>query len=723
MKKIFTIIVLLLSVSFLQAQHLFSVKYNELSNDEVTQLKSQIPNPPPAPASGGESHITNSTSQIPHLTSHISYLISENNTKIIILNEDNGKQVVITPEKETLTEFQLTPFFIEELKQSILGDAEHYLVMESSAALSVKNIASVAVSNEKVSIPQYFYGKKENVKEALPQERQIIGIYKQKPRLILADPDDVEMQRYAAQKEEEMSYYVYMYQLPDGTKCTYREHPNKNSDKNLRSGAGNFLKFNLTGILNEKQRLATEYALELWSEQLAGTVPFDLEVNFVSMGQGVLGMSFFPECFEDTITHIWYPSALWNQMVDCNANPDEKDNEIWMNSDYSFYLGLDGNGTGMDFVTIAIHEVTHGLGFGCYCSFYDGEFFWGDPGIYDCQLYQGLDGPCFIDLPNYERATLMVSNNMYAGGPGSNLLKANEWERVKIYAPYNYSGGSSAHHWDSSVGFPTFMKYAYDYPLHTFNDRKLGILTDMGWELPVIDSANVVWVTFNNNGGIGNRNPQPFLPENRDTTQQYLKICPFSKIGHTFKEWNTEPDGSGTTYLNRGLYSFSNNTELYAQWEANTYVLEFYAMGGTVDPLSKNVVYGLPIGELPIPVREGYIFQGWRISANNIISEEMIWNYTMDRPVLAQWTPQTAVMENQSAESIQIAPNPTTGELTINNEQLIIKSIEILDVYGKKQKAESRKQNVIDISKLQTGIYFVRITTENGIITKKIIKN
>jgi hypothetical protein len=78
--------------------------------------------------------------------------------------------------------------------------------------------------------------------------------------------------------------------------------------------------------------------------------------------------------------------------------------------------------------------------------------------------------------------------------------------------------------------------------------------------------------------------------------------------------------------------------------------------------------------------------------------------------------------------SITIFPNPTAGVLnliqeTINNEQLTINNIEIFDIYGRKQKAEGRKQNVIDISQLSAGIYFVKISTETGEVVKKIIKN
>jgi hypothetical protein len=72
-------------------------------------------------------------------------------------------------------------------------------------------------------------------------------------------------------------------------------------------------------------------------------------------------------------------------------------------------------------------------------------------------------------------------------------------------------------------------------------------------------------------------------------------------------------------------------------------------------------------------------------------------------------------------------PNPTTGELTINNEQLTINNIEIYDVYGKKLSSNhlitSSSNHHINISHLQSGIYFVKIITEAGEIIKKVVKN
>jgi len=92
-------------------------------------------------------------------------------------------------------------------------------------------------------------------------------------------------------------------------------------------------------------------------------------------------------------------------------------------------------------------------------------------------------------------------------------------------------------------------------------------------------------------------------------------------------------------------------------------------------------------------------------------------------------------VETIEKDAITIYPNPTRGELQVTSDELRVTSIEIFDVYGRKQsfgyaqlpKAESRKQKgernmEIDISMLSAGLYFVKITTEKGIITKKIIK-
>jgi M6 family metalloprotease-like protein len=80
--------------------------------------------------------------------------------------------------------------------------------------------------------------------------------------------------------------------------------------------------------------------------------------------------------------------------------------------------------------------------------------------------------------------------------------------------------------------------------------------------------------------------------------------------------------------------------------------------------------------------------------------------------------------EDQNDE-ITIYPNPTTGKLTIESKDLVIKNIEILDIMGRKVSSHqpiSSSHQQIDISHLTTGIYFVQLQTANGMITKKVVK-
>ena len=76
--------------------------------------------------------------------------------------------------------------------------------------------------------------------------------------------------------------------------------------------------------------------------------------------------------------------------------------------------------------------------------------------------------------------------------------------------------------------------------------------------------------------------------------------------------------------------------------------------------------------------------------------------------------------------NINVYPNPTTGQLTITNYELPITDVEVFDIYGRKQLSNhlitTSSHHLINISHLQTGIYFVKITTETGEVIKKVLK-
>lgn len=89
----------------------------------------------------------------------------------------------------------------------------------------------------------------------------------------------------------------------------------------------------------------------------------------------------------------------------------------------------------------------------------------------------------------------------------------------------------------------------------------------------------------------------------------------------------------------------------------------------------------------------------------------------------------TAVLGTSNFESeiqFYIYPNPAYSEINIENNDLVsIEQVEIYSINGQLLKSlHSNEVTVkIDISELQSGIYFIKLNTEKGISTQKFLKN
>jgi autotransporter-associated beta strand protein len=81
------------------------------------------------------------------------------------------------------------------------------------------------------------------------------------------------------------------------------------------------------------------------------------------------------------------------------------------------------------------------------------------------------------------------------------------------------------------------------------------------------------------------------------------------------------------------------------------------------------------------------------------------------------------IKEITAESDIKVYPNPTKGQLMIENGEWRIISIEIFNIHGKKiLNSQFSILNSIDISHLPAGIYVLRITTGSGVSVRKIIK-
>ena len=131
--------------------------------------------------------------------------------------------------------------------------------------------------------------------------------------------------------------------------------------------------------------------------------------------------------------------------------------------------------------------------------------------------------------------------------------------------------------------------------------------------------------------------------------------------------------------------------------------------------------------------RNGILTQGDSPSLNNVFRAlKFSYDYPafMDRDL----TPQEPIeldpdlsnctllniKEFNSIPEITLYPNPTTKDITVVSERRIEK-LELYNSLGQLIKTKNYS-NSIDLSNNTTGVYILRIYTENGILTKKILK-
>jgi len=69
-----------------------------------------------------------------------------------------------------------------------------------------------------------------------------------------------------------------------------------------------------------------------------------------------------------------------------------------------------------------------------------------------------------------------------------------------------------------------------------------------------------------------------------------------------------------------------------------------------------------------------------------------------------------------------VYPNPTTGLLTLETDGAALLAVEVLDVAGRIQMHSTSRQNQVDLSSLPAGTYVVRLFTEHGGSTHRVVK-
>jgi len=82
------------------------------------------------------------------------------------------------------------------------------------------------------------------------------------------------------------------------------------------------------------------------------------------------------------------------------------------------------------------------------------------------------------------------------------------------------------------------------------------------------------------------------------------------------------------------------------------------------------------------------------------------------------------IEDELASDKVAIHPNPVKNTLFLNFDNSInVNKVQVFDVFGKQILAVNSNFTRVDMSNFSNGMYFVKITANEGVLTKKVIKN
>ena len=182
--------------------------------------------------------------------------------------------------------------------------------------------------------------------------------------------------------------------------------------------------------------------------------------------------------------------------------------------------------------------------------------------------------------------------------------------------------------------------------------------------------------------------------------------------------FTTLPQGSEPCDVPTGLHSTNvENEAITIAWDANADVnswnIQYRPEGGSLSSATSNT------NTYTITGLTGHTNYEIQVQANCGDGNVSDWSST----ITVQTT--NVGIENWLENSVSLYPNPAKEYVDIRVDgDLNVKTMEVFDVYGKLINTVIVTENPtrINVSGLANGMYFVRVTTEEGMVTKTFVK-
>jgi hypothetical protein len=274
----------------------------------------------------------------------------------------------------------------------------------------------------------------------------------------------------------------------------------------------------------DNAKAAFQRAVDIWAELLSSPVPIRVTAYWQDLGQNVLGAANTNDYYRNfpgsKEPNTFYPLALAEKLAGKELNSlNEDDIFCRFNSKVPWYYGASESvplGT-FDFTSIVLHELGHGLGFvsSMRVSGTQGSYGFGTRfnAIYDKFLQTG-DKKSLVDTlifksPSNPLRNALVSEDLFWVGP--NTTSEIKEEKVLIFAPNPYQGGSSISHLDDAK-YGGGKVNSLMTPTASLREKNLNpgplvmkMMADMGWKSssishePLKDISAVGKVRFTTN--------------------------------------------------------------------------------------------------------------------------------------------------------------------------------------------------------------------------------
>jgi FG-GAP-like repeat len=257
--------------------------------------------------------------------------------------------------------------------------------------------------------------------------------------------------------------------------------------------------------LGEQRLMAFQLAATIWGGLLnsnvvirVGATMDPLSCGSTSATLGSAGPDTVSRDFAGALrAGTFYPSALANKLAGSDLDPDSDDIDATFNSSIGttcsfpnvWYYGLNGTPPAgkLDFVTVVLHELGHGLGFLSLVNVTTGTKFFGFDDSYMINLEDHSTGKLYPAMTNAERIIASkdtgdlhwVGSNTVAD---SIFLTAGRHPsgHVRMFAPNPAQPGSSVSHFDTELTPNEVMEPFYTGPDLTIG-LALSVMEDIGW--------------------------------------------------------------------------------------------------------------------------------------------------------------------------------------------------------------------------------------------------